>query len=797
MIYLSNYFDIPLSLLIFLYLFWLFIETLLIYVFSYSGAAKILRSDADILRTILSNLECLPLLPLLARVLHLNSLISVVITASTVKRLISVASNATDLMYVAQILYYLTGSKDESAENYAPSCTYVAGELKPLVEKIKPHWKDEELMHRLLRLIKRIQINTLDEDYVFDIIRHSGVLSTVSILLSLLFSQDKHTMDIKRVYNYQKSRTHPSGSIIVLWLNVIIDYRYIITQHIMVDEIRPIIPIVDDCVQQLKNNPELTETCPAILPMNAFIQFCNNLKSKKDFELLANSTTLLHLIKLYELKVSDENYFSDAEDYKSDDGVTYYDSEKLGIPDDDDNNTAKHGTFTSCSGKKNNKKEIEPYTVNDRIDSSGESHIITAVHAFLCKVQTFKDENLTTTNIIALLPTLAAISKSDMLFKNDVENAILPFYFSHGTWLILCEFVATVSEEYSKELYDVLYLHKIIPALVYVAKSNLDRLSFVVDIILHILVSSKTQYNNLYDHIPELLLLILDCITDRKKLKTCKYMSINASRNKEEYNPDRSKLPLFTVYIVKCIAEFASIDQIKNIDSRFKVFEKLFIALDYAEHPLFVYEITQPFYHIYRRGFSDIICPKQMTKHLPRIWKKMCHNQTVDTTILKKVFQLTELVSLSIPFEEVIRLEEIQNYIADNFDLGTPPRPVGFIRCSWSIVKRNKSCRLTELLSTHAADKETYASRPEKQKSAKIFKYLSDMITEYLDSDPMYSKKYMRKLTECVVVIARSSSSDEELYVLEDLVSPVMWLLARTDDSIVVKNVKTFLSILH
>ena len=66
-----------------------------------------------------------------------------------------------------------------------------------------------------------------------------------------------------------------------------------------------------------------------------------------------------------------------------------------------------------------------------------------------------------------------------------------------------------------------------------------------------------------------------------------------------------------------------------------------------------------------------------------------------------------------------------------------------------------------------------------------------------MEKDPSYETEYLTELTQTMVSIARSCSLDEEMYVLEDMVSPAMWLLEKQSDEKIVANVKEFISILH
>jgi hypothetical protein len=80
---------------------------------------------------------------------------------------------------------------------------------------------------------------------------------------------------------------------------------------------------------------------------------------------------------------------------------------------------------------------------------------------------------------------------------------------------------------------------------------------------------------------------------------------------------------------------------------------------------------------------------------------------------------------------------------------------------------------------------------------SRIFKHLGNTIIKYLVRDPPYNTRYLTDLTQCMVTIAKHCTLDEELYVLEDMVSPAMWLLEKQNDEKLIANVKEFIRILH
>ena len=125
------------------------------------------------------------------------------------------------------------------------------------------------------------------------------------------------------------------------------------------------------------------------------------------------------------------------------------------------------------------------------------------------------------------------------------------------------------------------------------------------------------------------------------------------------------------------------------------------------------------------------------------------------------------------------------------------PPPPGMLKLIWHLVKQPKYKQPYKKLAKLSCDKSVEYASPGKRELAKIFKLVSDLIIENLEHDPPLSEKYLLGLTKCIVSIAQSCTLDEELYILEDLVSPAIWLLENQSDKKIVANVKEFISILH
>ncbi|XP_063673853.1 uncharacterized protein LOC134811070 [Bolinopsis microptera] len=129
-------------------------------------------------------------------------------------------------------------------------------------------------------------------------------------------------------------------------------------------------------------------------------------------------------------------------------------------------------------------------------------------------------------------------------------------------------------------------------------------------------------------------------------------------------------------------------------------------------------------------------------------------------------------------------------------------QPINVIRALWEIVRSNGHVALTRYISHIAAhnDFDWVASQNSETMCDKsvVFNYLAEKITTILDSGEIVDNFYLEVLTKDLVSVAEKSISDEEMYALEDLVSPLMWLLNDVDgNEVVIRNVKKYISILH
>jgi hypothetical protein len=184
-----------------------------------------------------------------------------------------------------------------------------------------------------------------------------------------------------------------------------------------------------------------------------------------------------------------------------------------------------------------------------------------------------------------------------------------------------------------------------------------------------------------------------------------------------------------------------------------------------------------------------------IVKIIPVLWKKLKMSEDVEGSVVSFTYRISLLLPASCRLDYTAFIPVILQDVHHIHRL--KPQNPGLFNLIWELVKYPKHKQLFKKLEQLSADKTVEYSSPGNFELARIFKLISDLIIEYLENEPPFNTKYLIDLTRCMVVIARSSSLDEELYVLEDMVSPAMWLLEKQNDEKIVANVKEFIRILH
>ena len=196
------------------------------------------------------------------------------------------------------------------------------------------------------------------------------------------------------------------------------------------------------------------------------------------------------------------------------------------------------------------------------------------------------------------------------------------------------------------------------------------------------------------------------------------------------------------------------------------------------------------------------------TSHFPDLWRKMCGNNRDWKTRAVKLKRLTLAVALQVELEGLSdsSLQDLESLLTVWFTEIKHPIAAGGLKLAWFILSRNSRGPLSILLrdkhmASSSSDTDEIGNRDNEKQPG--LRYLISTIVSYLDKVPSYPAEYLISLTRCIVEITRSTTLEDELILLEDLVSPAMWLPKKasheekeTLERIVV-NVKEFLALIH
>ena len=211
----------------------------------------------------------------------------------------------------------------------------------------------------------------------------------------------------------------------------------------------------------------------------------------------------------------------------------------------------------------------------------------------------------------------------------------------------------------------------------------------------------------------------------------------------------------------------------------------------------------------------DALCTKlKLMKRNPFIPPDMI------TFITQAIIQTTNTY-LPYVINKIIDAKPIDELCANFINLG-PEKPIldqifHVLPTVWAFIKRDPPGRVVEALAASArrcgytflpyvsSEKSKKSKKNKKmnpvENKAKLYTYLNEKLIKFLDNpiirEDVSEVKDLKELSNNLVAMVKSHTTDEELYALEDLASPVMWLASKTDIEVVINNVKMFIRILH
>ena len=668
--------------------------------------------------------------------------------------LIAYGTNLRDLKYILEILYHLANSKISSV-------------TLGLLQKVKTFWKDEELIHMTVKLVNKLW--KTDCDHKTHIMVNNNAIEAVSLLLSLLFSEDPSSISIHKTFDFNP-RLDTSSSLILTWLRGL----FLVPCHEgkALKAIRPIVSILNYGLHEiLEDSSQSVDKFESDNLFNITLKLlCTLLQSsateqKNDFKLVVKSQIMVSLMDIFQK-----------------------------FPQDD----------------------IFPKVSLENVTSA--SAFLQLMKCFFKRLSQFPVPK-SPPEVDVMMKTIFAFFNSGLLCREDTLNvgqAIqhdnyssyrvrLPY--AGGCFIIFdkmlkCEQSLKGFLEKNCE-YDIEYF---LLSMIEFALTSKD------DPIIVCLIAKKLRdfvsdspSSKLVKHVIPFIHCGFSHLTTTKE--------IDGRDTFEKVRENKKRPPVSTIVSSNSLLTFAMLKildfvlfrgtsaQVREMEIKYSVSDAIFRIIQLTNTDQIASTALACLHSMLKVHELNVISSDLLIKHMPFIWKKSKESKELKTDatkfILKTGFLMLNndsLCKLTNNFSEIVTV--VNNYVRNDWQI--EPKNTDALCIIWSFVRTDSHKTLIkELRSKHDTNKVEGYLAFGNIRIAKIFKYLSDIIIGYLDRNPPHNVKYLTDLTQCMVVIAKTCRLDEELYVLEDMVSPAMWLLEKQDDEKIVANVKEFIKILH
>ena len=646
---------------------------------------------------------------------------------SCCKRLIAAAgSDIDDLKFVIEILYNVTDYNT------------IIAVFPNLLAKAKLHWQDEGVMYGIIKMLSNIQENC--DDHVNEKIGAIGILSTISVLCSLLFSKKPSSMGLEWTFDFPRNLWEDGFSIYFLLVDAV--YNSVSRKGCPESSkiIRPIIPIISFVLEEIsKHFNELVKE----FPVRQFLRTSANLvllfvhqkcdfTREKDLKILINSKMLERFLTLFEKSSPDKCCYTGLR----------------GMPEDCIQfKCAAMDLLMLFSGS----KVWMLLSTVEKID------LLKIIKRMLVNRRIFgPDGAVEGYDIICILVIFETIKTQECLeFVCDPQNGML----------------STIIEFGSK---------------------NSHRFNFVSLVFDYIL--TEIGLEELHDHVVTLPAMCLNHLIHHSDFTANNPKPLEYSISTLNANNNVANLNLFGLIICS-----ASLPQLYEMNNRFSVIELMISFVKKCKNSYVILAMLENFNELLNKHQLSFLDAKYLSKIIPVIWNKCKIFADVKEIVMLFTFQTSLLMPSSFRLDYADFLPLIWGDVNELSRL--KPQSPGLLRIIWELVKRPHKKRQHKILFKKllqlSSDKTVEYASPGKTDLAKIFKFISDLIIAWLERDPPCETEHLIDLTQCMIGIATACTLDEELYVLEDLVSPAMWLLEKQDDEKIVANVKEFINILH
>ena len=630
-----------------------------------------------------------------------------------------------------------------------------------LLSCVKKYWNDEEIMNGVVKLLLDILMES-SEDRVTRLIS-DGVISTVLVLSGLLFSHNPDTMGLFRIIDFPRNTEYSNHSL----AHVLIETVVTTSKSIMSDKstdnetisknisniIRPMIPIMSLVLKEISEDFVNLIDIP---PVRTILHLCLDLIKTicldsfnfdvKDLKLLLTAEIPEYLMTIFEKSPQNKCCSTESE--------------------------GPSVLVQNCDVFRVLESFIEPFSL------------------------AFSPKNLDSQReMMKFFMIWRRFSADERAFEDCGHNLTQTFLW---TYLKPSHFDYTV---YRRFLCD---LEKSpIPSIIQFVSRRTDCIGYLCHPLTKIFEEREDSFKDLFPliiNLPDLLINYLmtnDHVSYENKMKMDNLFQSSTFYRDSQI---RRVEPDLVFKLLQHILISASLSQLQELEMRFVIIKKILKLFKKTKNSFTMWYFSEILNDLITKQ-TDTFCllsPETLLELTQLIWDKMrISSHTKDKR--HPVTTLTYNVSLYVPGSCHIDYTKFLPALLVDLDNihRFKPTPPGMLTLIWHLVKQPKYKQPYKKLVKLSCDKPVEYASPGKIELAKIFRLISDVIIDSLDHHPAFSEKYYIDLTNCIVSIAQSCTLDEELYVLEDLVSPAIWLLENQSDKKIINHVKKFISILH
>jgi hypothetical protein len=610
-------------------------------------------------------------------------------------------------------------------------------------------------MHGIVKLL--IEVGEGCDDNHINKMMEDGVVYTVTVLASLLFSHCPSSMALDRGFDFPRYTLY-SGSFLAYMLVNAVYFSlkgYLNNRQECSKVIRPIIPILSFVLQNISRNyEELIEDFEVqeFLRKSVYLEFIliDQSNDHPSFEtnvnLLVSSKFFDRLITVFEKSTSEKCCFA--------------------------------GLMGPCAPLK------------DCIIFRGVVTIMQALGKYR------RSKSLSVAERIERLLLMKRILDDKRLFREDgpalIEGDI--------SMMVISSEVVKLGSLQCQQLFRKPE-DNFLSTMVNFASRNPACLNYTCLAVLKIL--EACEIHDIFDYLVPLPSLCLNHILTHNDLTRRDINLLNSASklntleisSEQTYGLMKDLIPITTFRVFDAIVCSATFDQLQQLESQYSITNLIVRVLKKSKNSGMLLGLMDIFNDLVDKHQLSFLDAGSMMKIIPVLWKKLKMSEEVEGAVVSFTYRISLFLAPSCCLDYTAFVPIILQDVHHIHHL--KPQNPGLFKLTWELTRFRKHKQLFKKLDQLSADKTVEYFSPGNFELARIFKLISDLIIEYVENEPPFNTKYLIDLTRCMVVIARSSSLDEELYVLEDMVSPAMWLLEKQNDEKIVANVKEFISILH